>query len=164
MKLDYGRDTLQTYAGLFFSVLLFIFVSFYAAQKVDILINKKDVDVLSVVNKNFYDSKYIFDYSKGFNVAVAFTSYESQSEYILDPTYGRLVFEKVSWGVDETGSFFTNYEEMDKHVCTKEELGHGDPEGLKFLPVETNSVEVVEQKQKQFLCVSEKVLSLNGNF
>ena len=148
MSLDYGRDTLQTYAGLFFSVLLFIFVSFYAAQKVDILINKKDVDVLSVVNKNFYDSKYIFDYSKGFNVAVAFTASDNQSEYILDPTYGRLVFEKVSWGTDENGSFFTNYEEMDTHICTKDELGLGDPEGMKFMPKDINVDGFVEQKQK----------------
>ena len=146
MNVDYGRDTLQTYSGLFFSLLLFIFVSLYAVEKVDTLIYNKDVDILSVVNRNFYDRKYIFDYSQGFNVAVAFASFDDQNEYLLDPTYGRLVFEKAYWGVDENGSFFTSYVEMNSQRCTKEELGFGEPERMKFMPTDINSVEPVEQK------------------
>ena len=40
----------------------------------------------------------------GFNVAAAFTAYDNESENILDPSYGELVFNHYWWG-SEGGSF-----------------------------------------------------------
>lgn len=56
----------------------------------DVLINKKDVDVLSTLNDLHFTPDDIFNYSNGLNIAVAFTAYDSNPEPILDPTYGTI--------------------------------------------------------------------------
>ena len=47
----------------------------------------------------------IFDYEQGFNVAVAFSAYDSEREPILDPSIGELYFAVAKWGsrIDENG-------------------------------------------------------------
>ena len=83
------------------------------------MISKKDVDILSTVNDDTYTSDDVFDYKNGFNIAVAFTAFDSETEWILDPTYGSLVFNHLSWGQDETtGSPFTRREKKLEHICS----------------------------------------------
>ena len=59
--------------------------------------NKKDVDILSTTADSEYDPDYTFDYEKGFNVAAAFTAYDSNPEPILDETIGEIVFQHHFW-------------------------------------------------------------------
>ena len=79
-----------SYGGAICSIFLNIVVLLYAYQKVDVLINKKDVDVLSTVNDLHFSPDDVFSYENGLNLAVAFTAYDSNPEPILDPTYGTI--------------------------------------------------------------------------
>ena len=47
MKLDAGSDSIKSIMGSFCSVLLTILMMTYAYQKGDVLVSRKDVDVLS---------------------------------------------------------------------------------------------------------------------
>ena len=58
----------------------------------------------------------------GLNFAVAFSAYDSETEDILDPSYGSLTFNNYAWGVEEN-EYFVSIDEMPSHTCTKEELG-----------------------------------------
>ena len=54
MKLDASSDDVRTYTGSLCSLLLAFIVLMYTYLKFDVLINKKDVDILSTINDNFY--------------------------------------------------------------------------------------------------------------
>ena len=66
-------------------------------MKLDILIARKDVDILQTTNFLHYDDVSNFTSVNGFNIAVGFTAYDTNTEWILDPTYGELVFNHHSW-------------------------------------------------------------------
>ena len=94
----------------------------YASQKLEILINKKDVDILSATKGLVFTDDHIFDNSKGFNIAAAFTEFNSNKEWELLPKYGTLVFNAFEWGTDSEGKPFTKRSRLPSHVCTDEEL------------------------------------------
>ena len=48
----------------------------------------------------------VFDYNQGLNLAMAFTAYDDETEPILDKSYGEIIFQEYSWGVNEDGSYF----------------------------------------------------------
>ena len=98
MQLEDGKTYVQTFMGSICSLILFLVVGSYAYQKTDVWISKKDVDIMSSIQTNYFTSDYVFDYDKGLNYAVAFTAYDSETKYILDPSYGNLVFVKYVWG------------------------------------------------------------------
>ena len=57
---------------------------------------------------------------------MAFTAYDDVEEPILDPSYGKIVFNSYSWGqTDETLAGRTRIE---SHACTRKELGLDDDE------------------------------------
>ena len=78
--------------GSFLSVVFFCFTIAFAILKGDILINKKDIDIITAVEKNYYDEADRFTAENGFNIAVGFTNYDGKEGYILTPDYGELVF------------------------------------------------------------------------
>ena len=63
-------------------------------------------------------------YEQGFNIAVAFSAYDSEREPILDPSIGELYFAVAAWGIeiDENGEkiFYEKYERLETHRCTAE--------------------------------------------
>ena len=79
----------------------------YGYLKLDVLLRNKDVDVLSVVYDKHFDYNTHFTASKGLNIAAAFTAYDSETEWILDESYGELVFNSYSWGPNPDGSYST---------------------------------------------------------
>ena len=89
------------------SILLTLLVCIYAYQKLDVFLSKKDVDILSTTNDLFYSDEDIFSYKNGLNVAVAFTAYDSEDSWILDETYGELIFNSYSWGPKKDGTYGT---------------------------------------------------------
>ena len=104
--------------------------------KLDVLINKKDVNILSTVNRLFYTDEDEFTFQNGFNIAVAFTAYDNEEEWILDPKYGTLRFLEYSWGVGKDGKFFLNRLPLETKVCTAEQMGlTGDSSKAEFLPL-----------------------------
>lgn len=105
MKLDSGSDEVRSILGALCSFALFLLVLMYAYLKADVLYNKKDVDILSTTNDNFFTPDNVINYENGFNIATAFTAFDSETEEILDPTIGELVFTHYYWGVQEDGKY-----------------------------------------------------------
>jgi len=105
MKLGSGNDDLKSIAGSLCSIILTVMVCMFAYLKADVLINKKDVDIMSTINDNYYDADRNITYKEdGFNIAAAFTAFDSETEDMLDPTYGELVFMHYYWGQLEDGT------------------------------------------------------------
>ena len=75
MKLD-DKQSVKTSMGSFCSFILLIIVTAYAYIKVDVFINKKDVEIMSSRQMRHFSPDYVFDYSQGLNFAFAFTAYD----------------------------------------------------------------------------------------
>ena len=121
--------------GTFCSFLLVTVTIAYAYTKLDVLIYRKDVDVVSSVKNMHFDYSFVFEAKNGLNVAAAFTSYDSEREWILEPEYGELVFNSFTWGPNPDGSYFTERKKLDSHICTRDELGLDGNENANFLPL-----------------------------
>ena len=92
MRLDDGHQSIPSLMGSFLSFLLLIVICAYVYQKFDVLLARKDVDVLSSLNDSVFTDDDVFDFNNGFAISAAFTAYDSETEYILDKSYGELVF------------------------------------------------------------------------
>ena len=65
------------------TVLTFIYFGLvigYTALKFEILTQRKNVDVTLSVKDTFFNDSYAFNYEKGFNIAVALSSFDSSTE------------------------------------------------------------------------------------
>ena len=146
MRLDEGSDTLNSYMGSLWSLILFLLVVMYSYLKADVLINKKDVDVLSTINDRFFtpdDAINLVD--DGFNIAAAFSAFNSDPEPTLDPSYGELLFLHYFWGVQENGEYAAGRRILEStHNCTKDELGLGqDSSDSKFFPTYEQNQDII---------------------
>ena len=54
------------------------------------------------------------------NIAVAFTAYDNEEEWILDKSIGELRFTEYSWGENDDGSYYLSHERLEAEVCTEE--------------------------------------------
>mmetsp|Transcript_9947 Transcript_9947/g.12400 ORF Transcript_9947/g.12400 Transcript_9947/m.12400 type:complete len:147 (+) Transcript_9947:175-615(+) len=143
MQLDEGSDV-RTAMGSICSVFLLTITCLYAYIKFDVLINRKDVDVLTANRDMFYSDDFIFGYEQGFNVAAAFTAYDSETEWILDKKYGEIFFNGFAWGPRPDGTYFTERRRLDDHICTLEELGYeGEKKNHRFFPVHEASAGII---------------------
>ena len=61
MKLDGESNEVRTFMGSLCSIVLLLVVLAYAYQKVDVYINKRDVDIMTSVQRKFYGDEYVFD-------------------------------------------------------------------------------------------------------
>lgn len=133
----------------------------------EILINRRDVDVLSTQRDLFYADTFQFSYNKhGFNVAAAFTAYDSNPEWILDKKYGEIFFNHFSWGYDkEKEAYFTVRQRLTDRICSREDLGlEGDPANHFFYPLHAASAGIVSFYQKKFLCLEPDDLFIYGDY
>ena len=79
MKLESdGSMSLPTCVGSICSFLLLFFLIAYSVQKFDIMINRREHDIIYSMMDSYYDGNYVFDYEQGFNIAVAFSAYDSE--------------------------------------------------------------------------------------
>lgn len=123
MKLDNeGDDSLNSIMGALCSILLTFVVCIYSYQKFDVFLAKKDVDILSAVNDLYFTDEDTFSYKNGLNVAVAFTAYDAEESWILDETYGELIFNSYSWGPQDDGTYVTERKRLKSHQCQTDEL------------------------------------------
>ena len=62
MKLDDGRSQLASCTGVAFTIFTLALMMIYLYLKADVLINKKDVNILSTVNRLFFrdDEEFSF--------------------------------------------------------------------------------------------------------
>ena len=56
------------------------------------------MDILSTILDLHLTDDDEFGSQNGLNIAVAFTAYDNETEWSLDPTVGELVFNSFSWG------------------------------------------------------------------
>ena len=93
MKLEKENSGLNTSFGSILTILVYCTVFLYTYMKVDVLIMKKDVDIMSTTMINSIPNDFVVSQdSTGLNLAIAFTKYDSEPLPILDKSYGRLVF------------------------------------------------------------------------
>ncbi len=105
------------------SLLLFLLISAYTLQKLDILIYGRDVDLIFSHKSNALTIKDEFDVSMGLNFAAAFTAYDDNVDPIDDPTVGEVVFNHHKWGRYDNGTVYFGRHRINSHRCTREELG-----------------------------------------
>ena len=158
MKLHDGKSAAPTWMGAICSIMLLLIVISYTYQKVDILINKKDVAILSSLYDSYFDSSDQFSSEQGFNLAVAL-------QKDLDPSIARFIFRRYEWGYDSDGELYKNIFEIESHVCTREELGLSQGKTKsKFMPIHEKSRLTLYQYAEKFLCVEPEELTISGEY
>ena len=78
--------------GSLFTIVSLIIVIAYTYQKIDVWIEKKDVDIMSSIMFGYIDETQVFDNSQGINLAIAFTAFDNEEEPTLDKSIGEIVF------------------------------------------------------------------------
>jgi len=130
-----------------------------------VLLKKKDVDVLQTTKDMFWTDDDQFLYENGFNVGVAFTAYDSNPNWILEPKYGEIFFNGFAWGPRPDGTYFTERKRLNDHICTLEELSfEGDPKNHRFFPVHEASAGIVKFYQPKFICLEPEDLYIYGDY
>ena len=92
MKLDKDKNFVQTWIGTLLTMVVFVIITAYGIQKMDVWLTKKAIDIASSVQQNFYSDDFVFDFNQGMNLAMAFTAYDDEQEPILDKSYGEIIF------------------------------------------------------------------------
>ena len=69
----------------------------YTYYKTDVLLQKKNVDILSAISEGNFDGSEIFGAKQGLNIAAAV--YDPTKFEPIDRKYGRIRFSKFSWGL-----------------------------------------------------------------
>ena len=169
LSLDGDSQVAQSYMGSLCTIIILCVTVLYTVMKLDVLMAKKDVDVLSAVKELVLTADDKFSYENGFNIAVAFTEYNTKREYELDKKYGGIVINSYSWGTDSEGKSFTDRSEMQTHPCSLEEMGLVDSERTDeniayFFTPHPNARYFSELYQKKFLCVEKADLEVYGDF
>ena len=99
---------------------------------------------MSTVKDLHFDDEFVFDYKQGMRMAVAFSAYDDEEDWILDPSYGELSFNVLQWGIRD-GKTFYERNKLNSHRCTPEELGIDG-----FEPLD-RSVYEIHQSSKEYV-------------
>ncbi len=76
MKLNGDDSSLRSCTGAICTIIIYSVILLYALNKLTVLYNKKDVDVLSMVDDHAIDPLEKFNNKDGFNIAVGLTAYD----------------------------------------------------------------------------------------
>ena len=128
----------------------------FTMLKAEVLLNRKDVDVLSTINDRFFTPDDVINYEQnGFNIAAAFTAYDSSEEDILDPSYGELVFKHYYWGLQEDGIYRSGRQKINStHTCSGKELGiENERNDSNFFTIREDDADILKIHQKKFKCI-----------
>ena len=74
------------------TILVVLVTLMYGGYRASILHARSDVDVMASIQKDYHDMDYTFGAEQGLNLAVAVFNGFDPSAFIMDPTYGRVVF------------------------------------------------------------------------
>ena len=85
MKFEGGKKELKSITGATLSILLIIVLLGYTALKVDNLLRRNQISIISAVNEDFYEDTEQVGAKQGFNFAVALGDR-------LEPRIGSFVF------------------------------------------------------------------------
>ena len=107
MRVDGDSIELNSWGGAICSLLLMVILSAYFYQKLDILINKDDQQILEThIFRALTDDDSV-SYDNGFNIAVAMTYDDNDPEPFNDPTFGQIIFNHYKWGQYKNGTRFS---------------------------------------------------------
>ena len=79
------------------TIALIVLICVFASMKVEML-NKEFVEgaeplkIMTTTKQRAYLPTDTFSYENGLNMAVAFTAYDNDEAYLLDPSYGEIIF------------------------------------------------------------------------
>ena len=118
MKFEGGKKQLKSITGATLSILLIIVLLGYTALKVDTLLRRNQISIISAVNEDFYEDTEQISAKQGFNFAVALLSG-------ADPSIGEFVFNVWELDLNAEGNDRFKYKVLESHLCTDEELGNG---------------------------------------
>ena len=99
----------------------------------------------------------------GMNFAIAFTAYDNERESILDPSYGRLIFNHYSWGPDQNGTYKSIRKEIPSHTCSTEELGL-EGQNSSFMPINEKTYDELNLFHKKYICIENEDMYIHGNY
>lgn len=163
MRLDKGFLKLKSWGGAICSIIFFIVIGVYTLQKIDVLVNKRDVDILKMTNFNAVSDQDEFDLSMGFGIAAAFSAYDDETEPIDDPSVGELVFNHIKWGRNPDGTVLDGRYRISSHRCSRAELGLEDEnEGTTLFPIDPNFKRDFEFYHKKLICPDVEDLRIFG--
>ena len=133
MKFEGGKTELKSMTGAIFSILLIIILLGYTALKVDNLIRRSQVDIISAINEDFYKQDHQIGAMQGFNFAVALGSIRNGG---LDPRIGEFIFTASELDLEQTEAWKIFKErKLEHHICSDEELGKIPTENKKLMPM-----------------------------
>ena len=114
-----GSRKLASLVGILLSLIFFVVVTSYALQKLEVLIWKKDNEIMMTELRYFYGDDEAFTGQEGFDLAFGLTT-EDGSE--IDATYGFFYLTEEEWGHDEDGLSFFDFEPVPFHSCRPGEI------------------------------------------
>ena len=105
------------------SLLLFLVICVYAGYKISILEAKTSVDILSVVEEDYFDENYVFAADQGLNIAVTVLNPTDPTSFgPIDPAYGRIRFRRREWAPHPIEGWLQTLNELQSHPCRDDEL------------------------------------------
>ena len=125
------------------------------------------MDILSTILDLHLTDDDEFGSQNGLNIAVAFTAYDNETEWSLDPTVGELVFNSFSWGPveDSPGEFFTSRDRLPVHNCSRDELGLGnDRSKSRFFEIHESAFNFIDAYANKFLCIEQEDTYIYGDY
>ena len=159
MRLDSkGSSSLATGAGAFFSFLLLLMTATYGLNKFEILLRRKDVDILSTIQDSYFDVESTFGAAQGFNFAVGLLGQREP----LDEAIASWDISSFEWAPNDDGRIEVNTQIINSHICSEEELGlvEGDS---KFFPIAESSLEAVAINQRGMVCLDESDIHIRSD-
>ena len=164
--MDAGVGQIKTKMCASCTLIWVIIILVYAMQKIDTLIGKKEVSILSSKKELYFSETDRFTFGHGLNFAVGYTGFDSEINWSLDPRYGEIVVNSYSWGYDDVdGKPYTKRVPIQTHNCTREELGlEGDPSKSRFHKVDEASAYSINFYWRKLLCVDEEDMYIMGDY
>ena len=142
------------------TILVVLVTLMYGGYRASILHARSDVDVMASIQKDYHDMDYTFGAEQGLNLAVAVFNGFDPSAFIMDPTYGKIQFWKISTVFDDAGVPRIVPDEIEPHTCTEDEL-LGD--NAKFHQFNSDTEKQAKLLYPFFLCVNPQDLEVKGN-
>ena len=122
MKVDFegAGPAYKSYMGATVSIIFIILSVGFLYKKVGVLANSSHMIITSKILEDVVPSDESFNYQDdSFFIAGALTEYDSETESIEDPKYGKLIFNLNGWYATEEG-IVSYHEVLDDEICTDE--------------------------------------------
>ena len=107
-RITNGKTTRGSCCGLLCSLLFLLVIGAFIALKVDYMINKRGIKILTTHLENHLDDSFELNGSNGLNFAFALVKNrpsnpsELTEPTLIDDSIGSFIFKSHAWGIDES--------------------------------------------------------------